>query len=103
MPGDIQLFNRGKRPGEPIIFVGGPESLEADVWLLNDTDEDLALEQATVFSAALQREQQRIEVARITIPSVVSVRQRALLSESFDVDSTTPPGTYDAEIRLEGE
>lgn len=97
----VKLFARGSSAGKPIVFTGEPTRLKADVWLHNEGKEDLLLEHATLISPALQRHAERQEVARISVPRVIHARERRLLSVSFDIDSSIPPGSYDAEIRLE--
>ena len=99
----VKLFARGANAGEPITFAGEPALLEADVWLHNEEAEDLILRRATMTSKALQRHLPAEEIARISVPRVVPAHQRKLVSMSFDLDPTIPSGTYDAEIRLEGE
>jgi hypothetical protein len=99
----VRVFARGSTAGEPIVFVGEPSLLEADLWLHNEGDGDLLLDKATVISPALQKDAPRSEVARISVPRVLRARQRTLLSTSFDIDPSIPPGTYEAEIRLHRE
>jgi hypothetical protein len=98
----VKLFARGSSAGDPIVFAGEPASLQADLSLHNDGKEDLLLQHAKVISPALQRFVEQPEVAHISVPRVLRAQQRKLLSVIFDVDPSIPPGSYDAEIRLEG-
>jgi hypothetical protein len=98
----VKLFARGSSAGEPIVFAGEPTSLQADLWLHNEGKEDLLLQHARLISPALQRHTERPDVARISVPRVLAARQRKLLSATFNIDPSIPPGSYEAEIRLEG-
>jgi hypothetical protein len=98
----VKLVARGSSAEGPIIFAGSPALLEAEAWLHNDEREDLRLRRATLISSAVPMLAEQAEVARLTVPRVVLAGQRKLLSMSFDLDPSIPPGTYDAEIRLEG-
>jgi hypothetical protein len=97
-----KLFARGSGAGDPIVLAGEPASLQADIWLHNDGKEDLLLRRAKVISPELQRYTKQPEVARISVPRVLGAQQRKLLSVNIDIDPSIPPGSYDAEIRLEG-
>jgi hypothetical protein len=98
----VRLFSRGPSGEEPIVFAGEPASLEADVWLHNEEEDDLLLQRATLTCLAMQKYAKRAEIARLSVPRVVAAGQRKLLSMSFDIDPTVPPGIYEAEVRLEG-
>jgi len=105
MPSDagVKLF----RPGDPhdraIVFAGEPSLMEADVWLQNDESADLLLREAFLVSSALPMRLHRDRVARLPLPKVLPAGQGKLLSISFDLDPSTAPGAYDAEIWVEGD
>jgi hypothetical protein len=98
----VKIFSRGDPAG--VIFVGDPGSLTGDVWLENSEPRDLQLRRASVVSTAVQAADptDADRIAHIAVPRSLRAHQRQLLSVSFDVDRTTPPGTYDVSIVLEG-
>jgi len=100
----LKLFSPGDPHAETILFAGAPGLVEADVCLENGESTDLVLREASLISrsipVAITGHHDR--VARIAVPKILPAHQRKLLSVSLDLSPSTPPGTYDAEIHIEG-
>jgi len=101
MDSNLKLFCPGDPHAKAVLFAGAPGSVEADVWLENGESTDLVLREAALISPSIPVAGRHNHV-RIAVPKVLPAHQRKLLSVSFDLDPSTPPGTYDAEIRIEG-
>jgi hypothetical protein len=100
----VRLFGSGGEVSNGLSFIGEPAAVSGDVWLENDAAEALQLRRAVLLSASVPPPggAARDQLARITVPRSVGPHARQLLSVSFDLDPTTPPGTYDAAVLIEG-
>jgi hypothetical protein len=104
MDSKLRLFSPGDPHAKTVLFAGVPGLVEADLCLENGESTDLVLREASLISRSIPvaTTGHHDEVIRITVPKILPAHQRKLLSVSLDLDPSTPPGTYDAEIRIEG-
>jgi hypothetical protein len=105
MDSNLKLFSPGDPHAKTVLLAGAPGFVEADVWLENGESTDLVLREASLTSRSIPVAATGLhnQAMRIAVPKVLRAHQRKLLSLSLDFGSSTPPGTYDAEIRIEGD
>jgi hypothetical protein len=103
MDAHVKLFSRGDAD-EGVVFIGDPGSLSGDVWLENREGHQLEFRRASLVSRDVRPAELTAtdRITQIFIPKYIRPHQRQLVSVSFDLDPSTPPGTYPATIVLEG-
>jgi hypothetical protein len=97
-----KLFSR-READEALLFVGEPGSISGKVWLENPDEEQLELRRASLYSPYVRSTEpaRGNRITQIPVPKYLPARQRQLVSIVFDLDPSTPPGTYDASVVLE--
>lgn len=99
----VKLFSRHEA-GEALVFVGEAGSVSGQIWLENRESREIELRLASLHSPHVRAAEltRTGGLARVPVPKLLRGHQRQLVSFAFDLDPSTPPGTYDASLVVEG-
>lgn len=85
----------------PVVFCGGPRSLRGMLRIENTSSEKLKLKAARLHSEQLKGPALR-PLSEVQLGARLAPGQQAVVPAVLEVDASTPPGIYEAEIDIDG-